>query len=140
MHDTHARTHHPTLRRRQAFWLMWSVNTPPPPFKGRQSPPHTHFMHLRCKKVECVECACGRRGGADIAVAAHTQICALLGSLVYVGGRNQRQRSKSSKASTPLNLFVSNGVKSSDSALPENPRQQSCSCDIRDGFNFKVGS
>lgn len=133
MHDTHAHTHHPALCRRQAFWLMWSANTLPPPFKGLQSLPHTHFLHLHCKKVECVKCACGHRGGAGYAAAAQTQISALLGPLVC-NGRNWRHATHYCEDWNEGKL--AHPWSSSSliySGLAENYRQNSCNCEIWNG-------
>lgn len=148
MHDTHARRHHPTLCRRQAFWLMWSVNTPPPPFKGLQSLPRTHFMYLHCKKVECVKCACGHRGGAG-----YCSCCTDTGMCFAGFACVQREeleacctplsRLNSSKASTSLNPFVSNCIKPNYSAPPGNHGQQSYNEQLHlkklNGFSFTVG-
>lgn len=110
--------------------------------------PRTHFMHLHCKKVECVKCACGHRGGAG-----YCSCCTDTGMCFAGFACVQREeleacctplsRLNSSKASTSLNTFVSNCIKPNYSAPPGNHGQQSCNEQLHlkklNGFSFTVG-
>lgn len=84
LHDTCANTPpHPV---QEASFLINAVSYYPATTAQRLQTPttHTHLLHLHCRKVECVKCVCGNKGGGRYcSCCTDSDLCLIGFSCVY---------------------------------------------------------